>query len=188
MVAAELDDFWSGVFAAAGRRYVAPAGIVWYDGQVATPCGATKERNATYCPTSKTIYVERSLFTHFTTELGLTYAIAIVLAHEWGHAVQDQFGLLRPVRRRAGPLPQLEWEADCLAGMWARWADEHALLGDTGVADGLALMIETGDAAGSPRYFGHGTSDQRAAHYLRGYATQSLRACERVLYNTAPTG
>jgi predicted metalloprotease len=181
-VAAELNEYWTGVFAGIGRRYKPPLELVWYDEQQATACGATKAQNAMYCPLDKTIYVDHSLFAYFTFDRALPFAIATVIAHEWGHGVQDQLGLFRPVRRRPGPIPQLEWEADCYAGMWARWAQDRGALGATGIADGLAVMIATGDPPGSPRYFSHGSSDERAAHFLRGYATQSLRECERVRY------
>jgi hypothetical protein len=177
-----LNEYWGEVFAQIGRRYTGPAGVTWYEEQLPTACGSTKSHNAMYCQLDKTIYVDRWLFEQFTFERGLPFAIATVIAHEWGHAIQDQFGLFRPVRRRAGPLPQLEWEADCYAGMWARWAHDNGALGEGGVGDGLALMIAAGDPPGSPRYFSHGTSNERAAHFLRGFATQSLRECERVRY------
>jgi predicted metalloprotease len=181
-VSASLNAYWSGVFAQLGRRYTSPSTVVWYEAQQPTACGGTKSHNAMYCPLDKTIYVDRWLFAHFTFELQLPFAIATVIAHEWGHAVQDQFGLFRPVRRRPGPMPQLEWEADCYAGMWTRWAYDNGELGEAAVSDGLALMIAAGDPPGTPRYFGHGSSDERATHFLRGYATQSLRECGRVLY------
>ncbi len=176
-----LNAYWSGVFSELGRTYSPPAGIVWYgDEGVSTRCGVTRPHNAMYCTTDRTIYLDRWLYSHFAVELGLPFAVTVVIAHEWGHAIQDEFGLFRPVRRRN--LLWTEQQADCYAGLYTRYEDQVGALGDGDVGAGIALMVAAGDPEGIPGPFSHGTSDVRVRNFLRGYATGDLRACESVLF------
>lgn len=161
----DLDTFWRTVFGGAGRAYIAP-GVVAVGSIVDSPCGTRTPENspAGYCRIDGTIYYTNWFFTAQETQFG-NYAWVNILAHEWGHHVQNSFGLA----------PQsdntFELQSDCLAGAYARDAATRGLLDPGDVTEAVMVSAEFGDDPLWPqdRPGAHGTNDERIAAFMRGY-------------------
>ena len=178
--AAQLKTYWSGTFRRLGRVYAGPSKVVWYDTATVTGCGITAVGSSTYCRVDRTIYLDTGLFARSLGTIG-DFAAATILAHEWGHEVQDELGLFRwAVRHRYWVGKELQ--ADCYAGMFARHAERRGLLEPGDVEEGRALLSSLGDDEQMPRNSSqaHGTAAERAEWFRRGYRTGSLAVCRSV--------
>jgi len=176
--------------------------MVLYQGQTRSACGdASNEIGPFYCPLDKKVYMDAAFFRILEQQFGSSggpLAQEYVVAHEFGHALQDQLGLLeRAQQDPKGPesgAVRVELMADCFAGMWAKGAVETkdangrtfmAPLTETDVRDALSAAESVGDdhiqkqARGrvSPESFTHGTSEQRQRWFIRGYETGDLNQC-----------
>jgi uncharacterized protein len=191
-----VQDYWSPVLAARGVDYV-KAPTVLYEQQVATGCGsASSAVGPFYCPADGRVYLDLSFFSDMRTQLGVaggTFAEAYVIAHEYGHHVQDLLGdEARVGNDRSGATSasvRLELQADCYAGVWANHArNSHFIesIDAADVRDGLDAAAAVGDdrlqrrATGDvdPDSFTHGTSEQRQRWFTRGYNSGLLGACD----------
>src|SRR4029453_11296660 len=122
---------WGGVFQRSNRRY-AYANTVFFTDAVQTGCGyATSAVGPFYCPADKRVYIDLGFFQDVGDQLGgsvTPFVEAYALAHEYGHHVQDQLGVLEQIRGSSqGPESKAvrsELQADCYAGVWARHAVE----------------------------------------------------------------
>ena len=175
-----LGDYWTATFRRLGRVYVGPSNVAWYDYPTFTGCGITSLGSATYCRVDRTIYLDAGLFSREIGTLG-DFAAATILAHEWGHEVQDELGLFRwAVLHRYWIGKELQ--ADCYAGMFTRNLAGLGLLRDGDVEAATALLASLGDdqsmRRGSPQ--AHGTPTERVGWFLRGYQTGSLKVCKSV--------
>ena len=123
------------------------------------------------------------------------FAQAYVIAHEYGHHVQNLLGIMAEVQPPSRPDPgeandlsvRLELQADCLAGVWAHSAYEENQLEEGDLEEGLtAAAAAVGDdriqerATGriDPESFTHGTSEQRREWFLRGFEEGTIAACD----------
>ncbi len=174
-VATDLDAFWHNTFLAAGMDYVPAAGVVAVDPIVESACGEIKETDgpAFYCPLDNTIYYSPPLRELIERELGLL-GWGEVMAHEWGHHVQNQLGFQR------GPAPEfglgfysieLELQADCLGGVYIRDVEAQGWIERDDVRDAATLTKLFGDRPGSAwdDPDAHGTGPQRVRAFTRGY-------------------
>ncbi len=170
----DLDTFWQANFAANGLDYEM-ADYQVFDTNVMTACGEASqvEGPAFYCPRDETIYVSAAWRTAIKQHLG-DFPWVVVLAHEWGHHVEEQLG----ISASAAPLLtggvygiQLELEADCLAGVFVHYAEAQDWIDTTDVLAAVDLMMRIGDPAGTPWFDpdAHGTSEQRVAAFVSGY-------------------
>jgi hypothetical protein len=198
-VLASTEDVWAAEFARAGQRYEAPR-LVIFEGGVQSGCGfARAAQGPFYCPADKRVYIDLGFFRDMERRLGAPgdFAQAYVIAHEVGHHVQNLLGILPRAHRaqqQAGEREAnaisvaIELQADCLAGFWARRADEmRGILERGDIEEGLNAASAVGDdrlqhAAGqrvTPDSFTHGTSAQRVAAFRRGLAAPDANACLR---------
>jgi uncharacterized protein len=187
-----LNNYWTKTFRASGlpppsvRAYWLPPGT-----RVTTPCGPAGADAAFYCPTDDTIFVaqefaaelwrgvvhglpgERAGFGHAAGDFGVAY----VVAHEYGHNVQQELGLFS--NRNAGQTAEpFELQADCLAGSWGNSVYRQGLLepGDVQEAINTALAVGDFDVHNAQH---HGTPEQRRDAWLLGFDRGDPSACER---------
>jgi predicted metalloprotease len=197
-----VQAYWSSALPGRGITY-ARATTVLYTQGVSTGCGnATSAVGPFYCPADGRVYLDLSFFDDMRTQLGATggtFAQAYVIAHEYGHHVQDLLGDEARVgndRRGATSVSvRLELQADCYAGVWAHHAKETGFVSSISAADvrdGLDAAAAVGDdrlqlranASVDPDTFTHGTSAQRQRWFTRGYDSGLQDQCNTF---TAPT-
>ena len=177
--------------------------MVTFTGGVNTGCGAaTSQVGPFYCPADSTIYLDTTFFDSvLEQQLGGPdggFVEPYVLAHEYGHHIQNLMGTMGQVRTQQGPKSdavRLELQADCYAGMWAGAATE------TEDAGGQALFLEltrqdieeaiaAAEAVGDDRIqqktqgqvteeaWTHGSAAQRVEWFIKGYEEGSVQACD----------
>jgi uncharacterized protein len=189
-----IQAYWTSQFSANGRTYEISK-TVFFDGSTPTGCGtATSDVGPFYCPVDKHVYIDLGFFDELRDRFGATggpFAQAYVLAHEYGHHVQDQLGLLGGGSGGAGATGRsvrTELQADCLAGVWASHAAQTGYLTgltDADIGDGLNAAAAVGDdriqqQSGQgvhPEAFTHGTSAQRVKWFRAGFDSGDPTAC-----------
>ena len=191
-VLGSTEDVWHRQFEAMGRRYEEPT-LVLFDGQVSSACGsASSATGPFYCPADKQVYLDLSFFREMKERFGAPgdFAAAYVIAHEVGHHVQNLLGISGQVQRaqqnaysqaEANRLSvKLELQADFLAGLWAHHAQqmndilepgdlEEALNAAHAIGDDRLQQQSQGHVV--PDAFTHGSSEQRAYWFRKGFQT-----------------
>jgi uncharacterized protein len=194
VVLAETEDAWTNTFRQIGRTYRKPTLVLFTD-RVESACGvAGAAVGPFYCPGDEKLYIDLSFFHELRTKLGAPgdFAVAYVVAHEVGHHVQKLLGTMDQVnsaRRRmseeqANQLSvRLELQADCYAGVWAHYARNRGIVepGDIEEALGAASAVgddrlqHRGQGYVVPDSFTHGTSEQRARWFRKGFETGDVK-------------
>ena len=203
-VLGDTEDRWTEIFAAAGRTYHPPR-LRLFSGSEPTPCAfAESAMGPFYCPRDQRVYLDTSFFDDLQHKFGgcsdnnaCKFSEAYVVAHEVGHHVQDELGILPRVMQQqqaaAGSAEanrlqvRIELQADCLAGIWANRAQQKHNFLDPGDVD---QALQTASAIGDDRLqkrsqgyvvpdaFTHGTSEQRKKWFMTGFNSGQISACD----------
>ncbi|GAB3594286.1 neutral zinc metallopeptidase [Angustibacter peucedani] len=198
-----VQDYWADALPKDGGRQYTQAKTVLYSGQTQSACGtASNQVGPFYCPTDKKVYIDASFFDELTSRFGAddgALAQEYVVAHEYGHHVQDLLGVLDaaqqdPQGADSGSV-RIELMADCFAGVWAHSASS------TQDADGTTFLkpltqddinsaLSAASAVGDdriqkksqgrvdPESWTHGSSEERQRWFTKGYQAGDLNACD----------
>jgi predicted metalloprotease len=191
-----VQKFWDGVFQRSNRQY-AYVDTVFFTDQVQTGCGlASSQVGPFYCPEDRLVYIDLGFFDELQSRFGVgsaPFVQAYVIAHEYGHHVQNQLGVLDRIRGdRQGPeslAVRSELQADCYAGVWAAHALESGLIEEltqADINDGLDAAAAIGDdriqegtqGQVNPETWTHGSSEQRRRWFSRGYEEGRPAVCD----------
>jgi len=198
-----IQAFWQDALPEQSGRDYRENQSVFFTGSVQTGCGgATSQVGPFYCPPDQTVYLDTTFFRDMLQgDLGAqggAFAEAYVMAHEYGHHVQNLLGTMGKVRTQKGPesdAVRLELQADCYAGMWAKHATEvedengEVFILDL-TQDDISRAIDAAAAVGddriqqrsggrvSPESWTHGSSDARMYWFTTGRSEGTLEACD----------
>ena len=202
-VLGSTEDVWTEIFAANGRTYHPPK-LRLFSGSEPTPCAfARSAMGPFYCPRDQRVYLDTSFFDDLQYKFGgcsnskaCQFSEAYVVAHEVGHHVQDELGILPRVTQAQQAASsqaevnalqvRVELQADCFAGIWANHAQQKQSILDPGDVD---QALQTASAIGDDRLqretqgyvvpdaFTHGTSAQRKRWFLNGFNSGKISDC-----------
>lgn len=196
-VLAETEDTWQGIFQSQGRTYDDPT-LVLFRGQTRSACGAASAASGPfYCPQDHKVYLDTAFFDELSNRFGASgdFAQAYVVAHEVGHHVQNQLGILPKfdeARRRMSEADanklsiRVELQADCFAGIWGKHTQQKGILDAGDLEEALNAAQQIGDDTLQkqtqgyvvPDSFNHGTSAQRVNWFKQGFDSGQLSSCD----------
>jgi len=196
-----VQAYWAQTLPQYGRQYI-PAKTVLYSGATQSQCGtASNDVGPFYCPLDQKVYIDSSFFQELSQRFGSSsgqLAKEYVIAHEYGHRIQDLLNLLGraqqdPQGAQSGSV-RLELMADCLAGTWVRHATETKDANGTAylkpitqkdISDALSAASAVGDdriqkatqGRVTPETWTHGSSAARQRWFTQGYQTGDIQQC-----------
>lgn len=196
-----INQYWTNQAPNVGIKYQTPT-LVLYSGSTSSGCGtASNQVGPFYCPEDEGIYIDADFFKMLESQFGAEdgpMAEMYILAHEWGHHIQKEAGILQQVDHRevgaTSNMVRLELQADCFAGAWAGSASEttdkngnklfksitqddinNALNAAAAVGDDRIQEAQGGRA--QPDTFSHGTAEQRSNWFSTGVKS-GWQACD----------
>jgi predicted metalloprotease len=175
---------------------------VLYSGATESACGtASNQVGPFYCPLDRKVYIDATFFAELSSRFGAdsgSLAQEYVVAHEYGHAVQDQLGILEqaqqdPQGQNSGSV-RIELMADCFAGVWASHASTTTSAGgeaflkpltSADVESALSAASAVGDdriqralqGRVTPETWTHGSSAERQRWFMTGYRSGDPKQC-----------
>lgn len=190
-VSSDAQDMWTQVFQQSGKRYTRAPVVIFTSGTV-SGCGqASSSSGPFYCPADHKVYLDLSFFRELSRRFGAPgdFAVAYVISHEIGHHIQSELGIEEEIRRKQQSDPsqanrysvQLELQADCFAGVWARSTYERGLLDPGDIEEGLKAAAAVGDdrlGARSPEQWTHGSSALRVQWFRTGFDSGKPGDCD----------
>jgi predicted metalloprotease len=196
-VLGSTEDTWHQVFKQMNREYQDPK-LVLFSGSTRSACGVGQSAMGPfYCPRDEKVYIDLAFYRDLRNRFKAPgdFAQAYVIAHEVGHHVQNQLGIMRKLESLQGRVSKgefnqasvrVELQADCFAGVWAHNVGNRNLLDPGDLDEGLAAASAIGDdrlqkaAQGYvvPESFTHGSSAQRVRWFKRGMETGRMQDCD----------
>jgi predicted metalloprotease len=195
---------WKEIFARAGKVYQPPT-LVMFSGATRSACGfAQSAMGPFYCPNDQKVYLDTAFFQELERRFrgcdvgskACQFSQAYVITHEIGHHVQNLLGILPKVQLAQRGMDQVEanqlqvrveLQADCLAGVWAHYAEEKWRLIEPGDVE---AAMQTASAIGDDRLqrrsqgyvvpdaFTHGSSEQRTRWFMTGLRSGQVASCD----------
>lgn len=199
VVLADTEEIWTKVFAEQLGQPYRPATLVLFKEATRSACGGASEATGPfYCPADRKVYLDTAFFTtmHQRLSAGGDFAAAYVVAHEIGHHIQNELGILGEATRIRQQVSEtesnaisvmVELQADCLSGIWAREAADTLGVVEAGdVEEAVNAARQIGDDtlqrnAGQrpmPHTFTHGTSEQRSRWFMTGLRSGQIADCD----------
>jgi predicted metalloprotease len=191
-----IQAFWEAELRTRNVTYTLSPTVL-FSGATQTGCGtASAQVGPFYCPPDEQVYIDLDFFKELENRFGANggqFAQAYVLAHEYGHHVQDLLGILDRIGNdREGPQSaavRSELQADCFAGLWTANAVDTGFIesiSEQDVRDALSAAQAVGDdriqaSAGgrvNPETWTHGSSAQRQQWFMRGYQGTGITSCD----------
>ena len=190
--------YWIGEFPQAfnGRQYEETFTQI-FSGAINTACGqATSQVGPFYCPADHLVYFDLEFLQQLQQQFGATGDLAAqyIVAHEYGHHVQNLLGISDQVNRASQQDPSranqysiaLELQADCFAGAWAHDAEQRGQLDPGEISEALNAAAAVGDdriqqqtqGQVNPETWTHGSSEQRVSWFRRGFETGDPNSCD----------
>jgi len=192
------EEVWEHLFKQAGQQYAKPTLLFYNDSYETGGCGTGHSAfGPFYCPADQKIYLDLSFNKELSSKFGAKgeFALAYVIAHEVGHHIQNLVGILAQTNALRAKLSDKEYnkvsvmtelQADFYAGVWAHHVNKLSSIELTyqDIVDGMNAAAAVGDdhiqektqGYANPESFTHGTSEQRAYWFKRGYDTGDLNA------------
>jgi predicted metalloprotease len=193
----DVQDTWTAVLPREADTQYPRATLVLFRDAVRSACGfADAASGPFYCPGDRKIYIDLSFYDDLKSRFGAAgdFAQAYVIAHEYGHHVQNVLGIDSQMRRAQQQRPgmanelsvRLELQADCLAGVWGHSTAQRNILESGDVEAGLNAAAAIGDdriqrmsgRGVHPEKFTHGSSAQRVEWFRRGLESGRIAACD----------
>jgi predicted metalloprotease len=190
-----VELFWAEEFRTAGKDYPETK-LVLFEGSTQSACGpASSATGPFYCPADQKVYLDLGFFDELQTRFGASggdFALAYVVAHEYGHHIQTTLGISQKVQELVQQDPsrqndlsvRMELQADCLAGVWAHSAAsdlepgdiEEAISAAQAVGDDRIQQSTTGRI--DPESWTHGSAEQRVQWFTTGYRSGNSDDCD----------
>ena len=192
----DAQETWANAFRAAGADYRPAKLVLFRDGTQSGCGGAQSAMGPFYCPLDEKVYIDLNFYSELDRRFGAPgdFAQAYVLAHELGHHVQHLQGIDSRVRQLQERYPsdanqlsvRMELQADCYAGVWAHSAQDRSKLDVGDYQEGMAAASSVGDdrilkqagRSANPESFTHGSAQQRAEWFNRGFTSGQSTACD----------
>jgi predicted metalloprotease len=182
------NDVWRGVFGQASKTYNEPK-LVLFRGATQSACGGADSRvGPHYCPADNTIYLDETFFDELQ-RLGASggdVAEAYVIAHEVGHHVQNELGIMDNIGQSNEDSIKLELQADCFAGVWASSVAHLGVFASGEINEAVDAAAAVGDdriqqkvqGQITPETWTHGSSEQRVEWFNRGFDSGKASSCD----------
>ncbi len=198
-----VQAYWGEALPADVQRQYSQAKTVLYSGSTQSACGtASNQTGPFYCPSDQQVYIDASFFDELSSRFGAdggALAQEYVVAHEYGHRVQDLLGILKRQDGQSGPQSagvRIELMADCMAGVWANNASStedangetflqpltkkditSALSAAAAVGDDH-IQEELGGGRVNSETWTHGSSESRQKWFTAGYDSGTINSCD----------
>lgn len=188
-VLGSTNDLWKGIFSQKNETYTEPK-LVLFRGATQSGCGYADTRvGPHYCPADKTIYIDETFFDELKKlgTQGGDVAEAYVIAHEVGHHVQNELGIMEQIGSTGDNQDSinLELQADCFAGVWANSISRSGVFEPNEIKEAIDAAAAVGDdrvqqsveGQINPETWTHGSSQQRVEWFNKGFSTGKPADC-----------
>ncbi len=191
-VMGSLEDSWKQILPSQAHVQFKPPTLVLFTNQISSACGyASAATGPFYCPGDRKLYLDFGFFEELRREFKAPgdFAQAYVIAHEFGHHIQNLLGTMDKVQRAGNNnrlSVALELQADCYAGVWGNFAQKQGRLDPGDVDEAIRAAGAVGDDMIQkrtqgyvvPDSFTHGSAQQRMQYFTTGFKSGDMKQCQ----------